>query len=84
MAKRIPEVQILDVKRHLDNGFNGLQINEVLGVKVAIISRVRNGHYGELPTFKKDPALREKLCEMNKATLKTRVTGWITRRELKG
>ena len=83
MVKKISKEQILDIKRHIDNGFNGVQIRDVLGFHSSTISKVSNGHYGELPKFKKDPKLSEQLCRLNRATLAARKDRWIARRELK-
>lgn len=53
-----------DVKRHLDNGFNGKQIAKILPVSESLVVKVRKGGYGLLPKFPCDDELKRKLYNL--------------------
>lgn len=61
MAPPTPIETLYDIKRHLDNGFNGKQISVILKVSESVVSKVRNGEYGLLPKFPHNVELKLKL-----------------------
>lgn len=61
MAPPTPIKIIHEIKRHLDNGFNGKQTAEIFKVSESLVSKVRNGDYGLLPKFPHDVELKLKL-----------------------
>lgn len=56
---------LLNVKKYLDNGFNGEQTAKETGMSTCVVSNVRNGKYGPMPKFEKDPELNKRLRQVN-------------------
>lgn len=57
--------KILEIKKYLDNGFNGKQAAEKAGVCACVASKISNGMYGDLPTFASDIELKTELRQIN-------------------
>lgn len=56
--------KILEVKKYLDNGFNGKQAAYKAGVCECVSSKIKNGMYGTLPTFASDPELESEVGKL--------------------
>lgn len=73
MTEITPIETLYDIKRHLDNGFNGKQTAKKLGVSEAIVTRLRNGHYGPMPEFPHDLKMRFELRKINLEQLNKKI-----------
>lgn len=66
--------KILEIKKYLDNGFNGKQAAEKAGVCECVASKINNGMYGDLPTFAEDPELKSELRQINLENMRIKLS----------
>ena len=61
---RVDQDVLLKIKKYLDNGFNGAQTARETGETKTVVSNVRRGRYGPMPTFETDPGLKNRLKQI--------------------
>ena len=74
MASQTDLKTLLEIKKHLDHGFQGSQIAEKLGVCESVVSRLVNGAYGRFPVSEKDSHLKIELGLINLEKMRVKLS----------
>lgn len=77
MASKTPIETLHDIKRHLDNGFDGKQIANKMDISKSLVSRICQGKYGTLPEYPYDYELKAELRVLNLEKLNNKIRGRV-------